>query len=105
MNKQTKTLLTIGGVAVVGYILYKQFAQPKSNFVSSRIPPTKKIKVNYVAGGYDSGYQGGAQWISLGGTGGLGYWYPCESASSGFRPCYTQGEIVGYALVNENTIF
>jgi hypothetical protein len=25
MDKNTKTLLTIGGVAVLGYILYKQF--------------------------------------------------------------------------------
>lgn len=32
MTKNTKTLLTIGGIAVVGYILYKQFAKSGKSF-------------------------------------------------------------------------
>jgi hypothetical protein len=41
MNKQTKTLLTIGGVAVLGYILYKQFGKKSFANASGRYSRTR----------------------------------------------------------------
>jgi hypothetical protein len=117
MTKNQKMLLGVGAVAVVGYLVYqnnksKGFAgESRRPFAGerkvqaiggigklfSRIAPPKRV--NYIAGGYDGSQH--AQWISYGGAGASGYWYPCESYQYP-RSCFPVGSVVGTVTVAQN---
>lgn len=52
MNKNTKTLLTIGGIAVVGYILYKQFAKSGTKSFANLEGTPSKSSASWVRSSY-----------------------------------------------------
>jgi len=105
MTKNTKMLLTIGGVAVVGYLIWKRMQKPSSKEVAKSFTGNEEFfnltasgggtKVKYIAGGYDPNHLNsdgtrGATWISLGGSGSSGFW----STSIGLGQYVAQGTTV-----------